>query len=106
MKYVQVDEISLKYDNQTKRTNDQDGVSVSVPYWGNPCAVENVDETHQVVGNYFSSISNMLANDLGFEKGKTILAAPYDYRKGPGMDLIQGPQTNSKFHLQSNFSNL
>lgn len=73
----------LKYDLETRRTSNADGVDINIPGWGDPSVVEYVDPSKAEHGLYFNNIANMLVDDLGYVRNVSLRGAPYDFRKGP-----------------------
>lgn len=82
--YCWVDNVKLYYDKITRTTHNTPGVDIRIPgEWGDPFVVEYIDPTKNKAGYYFKTISEMLVNDLGYERKKNIHGAPYDFRKAP-----------------------
>lgn len=77
-----IDNVKLNYDNVTRTTTNQPGVSIRVPGWGSPEVVEWLDPTHASAGSYFKDIGNALVN-IGYDRNKSLRGAPYDFRKAP-----------------------
>lgn len=77
-----IDNVSLRYDNVTRRTSNAPGVTTRVPGWGNPDVVEWLDPTHASAGSYFKDIGNALVA-AGYVRNLSLRGAPYDFRKGP-----------------------
>lgn len=88
----QIDNIKLIYDNQTRKTSNQDGVDIRIPGWGDPFVVEYLDPSKASQGSYFKDIGNMLVSQLGYLRNVSLFGAPYDFRKGP-----------SRFFINTNF---
>lgn len=78
------DNIILNYDPITRHTTNNPGVEVRVPGWGDPTVVEFLDPSQQIfsITFYFNAFVEALIR-VGYERKKTIRAAPYDFRKGP-----------------------
>ena len=77
-----VDNMKLLYDNQTRKTRNNDGVEMKIPDFGNTTSVEYLDVGRSAYALYFGNIVDALI-DMGYERKKTIFAAPYDFRKAP-----------------------
>ena len=64
-----------------------------MPYFGNTTGIEYLDPSTKYVGEYFASFVQGMV-DAGYVRGKSIRAAPYDFRSAPGKlfisKLIQG----------------
>lgn len=63
-----------------------EGVEVRVPGWGTTEVIEWIDPEMNYSGAYFSYIVTMLI-DSGYTRRKNLHGAPYDFRKGPSMDI-------------------
>lgn len=76
----------ITYDNVTRKTRNTEGVEIKLPKWGQTDAIEWLDSTpiidHLDSGAYFFHIAHAMTK-RGYERGKTIFGAPYDFRKGP-----------------------
>ncbi|XP_052894493.1 phospholipase A2 group XV-like [Anopheles moucheti] len=77
-----IDNIRLEYDNVTRTSRNAPGVVTRVPGFGQSETVEWIDPSHASVGAYFVNIANALVAN-GYVRDKSILGAPYDFRKGP-----------------------
>ncbi|XP_058125353.1 phospholipase A2 group XV-like [Anopheles ziemanni] len=77
-----IDNIRLEYDNVTRTTRNSPGVVTRVPGFGQSETVEWIDPSHASVGAYFVNIANALVSN-GYARDKSIVGAPYDFRKGP-----------------------
>ncbi|KAL3282550.1 hypothetical protein HHI36_005730 [Cryptolaemus montrouzieri] len=77
-----IDNLKLIYDNQTRTTRNNDGVSLRIPGFGLSETVEWLDPSHAATGSYFNAIANLLVS-LGHERNITLRGAPYDFRKAP-----------------------
>lgn len=98
---AQIENMQLKYDNKTKKTRNQDGVFVRVPYWGETKSVESLDIHETDNWKFFTSITKSLVDRLDYQRDVSIRAAPYDFRKGPGLLLNKKPQNTNKFFHHS-----
>ena len=81
------DTIKLLYNRQTRSSSNVAGVETRVPGWGQTECVEYLDPSWSAwllgdVGNYMHSLVQYLV-DLGYRRGDTIRAAPYDFRLAP-----------------------
>ena len=82
---------SLVYDAAKNTYNNQSGVEVKTSGFGDTCKVEyltaNPYETSCTwqlpAGNYLHTFVDYFV-DLGYQRGKTIRAAPYDWRLAAG----------------------
>uniref|UniRef100_A0A182TIV3 Phosphatidylcholine-sterol acyltransferase n=1 Tax=Anopheles melas TaxID=34690 RepID=A0A182TIV3_9DIPT len=89
-----IDNIRLEYDNVTRTTCNSPGVTTRVPGFGQSETVEWIDPSHASVGAYFVNIANALVSN-GYVRDKSIVGAPYDFRKGP--------TENKEYFLQLKF---
>ncbi|XP_066594723.1 lysosomal phospholipase A and acyltransferase-like [Prorops nasuta] len=78
-----IDNIKLVYNNETRKSSNQEGVDIRIPGWGDPTVVEYLDPSKASQGSYFRYIGDMLVKDLGYIRNLSLRAAPYDFRKGP-----------------------
>ena len=69
------------YDGTTHTMKNAPGVETRVPGFGNTDTIEFLDTDHLV--KYFAPVVDNLVS-LGYERGVTVRAAPYDFRYGPG----------------------
>jgi len=81
------DTIRLVYDRETRKSSNVAGVETRVQGWGNTDSVEYLDPSWSAwvigdVGNYMSDLVKYFVK-MGYVRGKTIRAAPYDFRFGP-----------------------
>lgn len=82
----------MKFDRNTGQySSSSDEVTVEVPGFGETKTVENLSEEFITslipLLNYFRDFVNYFV-ERGYERGKSIRAAPYDWRLGPGMQLL------------------
>ena len=75
-----VDNMRLIYDNKTRTTRNNDGVEMKIPDFGNTTSVEYLDVGRSSYALYFGNIVDALV-EMGYERKKSIFAAPYDFRK-------------------------
>ena len=85
--YIICNYYRLKYDrttNQYSRTSDL--ITVEAPEIGKTYAVENLggDMITSRFLDHFKEFVDYFV-ERGYERGKSIRAAPYDWRVGPGM---------------------
>ncbi len=71
----------LKYDSQTNSYANLPGVQVRVPGFGDTNTVEFLDDNENEHSAYFQTLVEYFEGK-GYVKGKTIRAAPYDWRLG------------------------
>jgi len=81
------DTIRLVYDRDSRKSHNVAGVETRVQGWGNTDSVEYLDPSWSAwvigdVGNYMSDFVKYFVSQ-GYVRGKTIRAAPYDFRFGP-----------------------
>jgi len=81
------DTIRLVYNRTSGMSSNVAGVETRVPGWGQTSSVEYLDPSWSawVIGNAGSYMKDLVQHfvDLGYERGRTIRAAPYDFRLGP-----------------------
>ena len=77
-----VDNIRLVYDNVTRKTSNSPGVDIRVPGFGNTSTIEYVDPSRVSFTGYYNILVNALIG-FGYERGKNLKGAPYDFRKAP-----------------------
>jgi lysophospholipase-3 len=77
----------LKYDRITGRySSSDDDIRIRVPGFGDTETVEELSQTGLKDFPYFKELVNYFV-DRGYERGKSIRGAPYDWRYGPGKML-------------------
>ncbi|KAK9888719.1 hypothetical protein WA026_000945 [Henosepilachna vigintioctopunctata] len=74
--------MKLIYNNKTRTTRNNDGVTLRIPGFGFTETVEWLDPSHTATGSYFNPITNLLVS-LGHQRNLTLKGAPYDFRKAP-----------------------
>lgn len=76
----------MTYDPKSRTTSNTPGVEIRVPGWSTTDTMEWIDTTYIVqnydFGAYYTYIVNALVTK-GYQRGKNIFGAPYDFRKGP-----------------------
>ncbi|KAK9888718.1 hypothetical protein WA026_000945 [Henosepilachna vigintioctopunctata] len=77
-----IDNMKLIYNNKTRTTRNNDGVTLRIPGFGFTETVEWLDPSHTATGSYFNPITNLLVS-LGHQRNLTLKGAPYDFRKAP-----------------------
>ncbi|CAM6102097.1 unnamed protein product [Calypogeia fissa] len=75
--------IQLVYNEETERFENFPGVETKVPYWGSTEGMEVLDPTWKSLATYMSPLVSGL-KAKGYEVGKTLFGAPYDFRYAPG----------------------
>ena len=75
---------SLDYDSATKNYSNASGVEVRVPGFGGTETVEYLDAL-RLRPEFNTLVDYFVAR--GYERGKTIRAAPYDWRLAAGICL-------------------
>ena len=73
----------LEYDEKTDRAKNAKGVTTRVPDFGNTTAIEWLDPYLHGPASYFYPFVDSLCRLLGYERGKSLRAAPYDFRYDP-----------------------
>lgn len=74
----------LTYDkNSDQYSSGDDDIDVNVPGFGDTDTVEDLGQVFVRI-EYFHSLVEYFV-DRGYERGKDIRAAPYDWRLAPGM---------------------
>ncbi|KAI1722437.1 lecithin:cholesterol acyltransferase domain-containing protein [Ditylenchus destructor] len=76
------DNMRLLFNNRTNLSENNEGVDIRVPGFGNTDTVEWLDASKRSPGLYFASIADALAS-WGYTRGKNIVGAPYDWRRAP-----------------------
>ncbi len=71
----------LEYNSRTNIYTNSPGVEVRVPGFGETETVEFLD-TDKTMESFYTFVEYFVAK--GYERGKSIRAAPYDWRFGPG----------------------
>jgi len=83
--------MKLIYDNVTDEIRSNDGVQVRPADFGGTSGVEYLDPTIKIsMTSYFKSLVEAFVKK-GYQRGKSIYAAPYDFR--------MGPHTNKQFMI-------
>ena len=90
-KRAMISPCSLEYNEATNTYGNKTGTEIKVSGFGGTCKVEylasNPVETSCTwqlpVGNYFHTFVGYFA-DRGYQRGKSIRAAPYDWRLAAG----------------------
>ena len=74
----------MEYDRNTGQySSGDDDIKVQVPGFGGTETVETLSTTGLQDLEYFNKLVQYFV-DRGYERGKSIRAAPYDWRYGPG----------------------
>lgn len=74
--------MKLIYNSTTRSSMNSPGVEIRVGGFGKTESVEYVDPSKVHGSNYFDRLVKQLV-DLGYERDKNILGAPYDFRRAP-----------------------
>ena len=79
----------LHFNRSTGEYSNTQGVETRVPGFGNTSCVENLDPTAPFLSktSYFDLLVEHFVQ-LGYERGESIRAAPYDWRLAAGMKAI------------------
>ena len=79
----------MKYDRSTGQYSSSDSdIRIKVPGFGGTKTIEELSQTGLNDFPYFKDMVKYFV-DRGYERGKSIRGAPYDWRYGPGkMPLI------------------
>ena len=64
------------------------GVFIRVPGFGDTSSIEYLDPALSHPGEYFAPFVESLVDKFGYVRGKSIRAAPYDFRFGPGLTFF------------------
>ncbi|KFD54536.1 Lecithin:cholesterol acyltransferase [Trichuris suis] len=81
-----VDNMRMVYDEATGTTSNSPGVTTRIPGWGNTSTIEYIDPSKIGYGVYFADMVNAMVS-WGYERGKTVRGAPYDFRRAPNHNL-------------------
>ena len=76
----------LRYNSGTRYFEDNTGVRVQVPGFGETTSVEYLSSGMVYPVEYFHTTVQYFV-DRGYERGNTIRAAPYDWRLAAGLFL-------------------
>jgi len=82
------DDIQLHFDPKTGKNCNTVGVKTRVPGWGTTDSVEYLDPSWSAwvlkdCGNYAATLVKHFVDHWGYVRGKSIRAAPYDFRFAP-----------------------
>lgn len=75
--------LSLYYNPETDAYSNVKGVETRVPYFGTTKGMEYLDPSLKFLTGYMIDLVNAL-KARGYESGKSIFGAPYDFRFAPG----------------------
>jgi lysophospholipase-3 len=78
-----VDNMSLDYDNTTRKTTDRPGVEIKIKGFGDTDTVEYLDSSRYSLTGYFNVIVDALVKRYGHQRGVSVRGAPYDWRRSP-----------------------
>jgi len=76
------DNIRLVYDPATRKYSNAPGITTRVPGFGSTETVEFLDPSLEWISGYMDKLVERLV-ESGYERGRTIAAAPYDFRYSP-----------------------
>ncbi|XP_066927117.1 lysosomal phospholipase A and acyltransferase-like [Clytia hemisphaerica] len=79
-----VENFKLQWNEENGRMENVPGVFTQCPDFGNTTAIEWLDPSVHGPGVYFYPLVNGLVKKFGYVRGKTLRAAPYDFRYDPG----------------------
>lgn len=77
------DRLSLDYNPETDAYSNVKGVETRVPYFGTTEGMEYLDPSLKIVSGYMIHLVEALKAQ-GYESGKSLYGAPYDFRFAPG----------------------
>lgn len=77
------EDISLAFDEKTLLFSNNTGVHVRAKGWGNTSGIQYLDDDEQYLTEYFKDMVEYLEEELGYQDGLTLRAAPYDWRMSP-----------------------
>jgi len=88
------EDIRLKYDPKTRTVMNTEGVDIRPVMWGNTWGVEYLDTPLGIANaaTYMHKLVRSLIS-LGYERGKDVRAATYDFRRAP----VHNPEFSPKF---------
>uniref|UniRef100_A0A1I8IMT1 Lecithin-cholesterol acyltransferase-like 1 n=1 Tax=Macrostomum lignano TaxID=282301 RepID=A0A1I8IMT1_9PLAT len=75
--------LEMKFDPNTGRSRDNDGVSIVVPGFGETETVEWLSDVKIEQTGYYNKLVDHLVNKLGYRRGVDIVGAPFDFRRAP-----------------------
>ncbi|KAL2613855.1 hypothetical protein R1flu_025547 [Riccia fluitans] len=75
--------MKLVYNEETKKFENFPGVETRVPHWGTTEGMEYLDPTFKSLASYMGPLVQGLKGE-GYEVGKNLFGAPYDFRYAPG----------------------
>jgi hypothetical protein len=82
LKHHPVNLFRLVFNETTLISANAPGVETRTPGFGGTDSVEWLDPSKASQGNYFSPIVEALTA-WGYKRGKTVLGAPFDWRRAP-----------------------
>ncbi|CAJ0577555.1 unnamed protein product, partial [Mesorhabditis spiculigera] len=77
-----VDNMKLVYNTTSGLSSNMPGVDIRVPGFSATETIEWLDPSNASTGSYFFTLVDMMAQ-WGYKRGKSVVAAPYDWRKSP-----------------------
>lgn len=78
-----VENFKLQWDDKSGRMQNVPGVITETPGFGNTSGIEWLDPDVHGPGVYFYPFVDALCKNFGYVRGKTLRAAPYDFRYDP-----------------------
>uniref|UniRef100_A0A5K3EWW6 Group XV phospholipase A2 n=1 Tax=Mesocestoides corti TaxID=53468 RepID=A0A5K3EWW6_MESCO len=97
------DYFKLVYNNETRRSEDNDKASISFPGWGETWPVDNLDSRPHTVTKYFQDVTNAFTANPYYVSNFTIRGAPFDFRKAPNENEDFNPKM--KLLVEETFRN-
>ncbi|VDM30985.1 unnamed protein product [Hydatigera taeniaeformis] len=77
------DYFKLKYNNATRRTEENDKAIITFPGWGETWPVDNLDSHPHSVTRYFQDLTAAFTQNPYYVPNSTIRGAPFDFRRAP-----------------------
>eukprot|EP00731_Ephydatia_muelleri_P026959 Em0018g1059a len=98
------DNIMLRYSNETGQYGNTPGVETKVPGFGDTSSIEFLDPARKWFEptQYFYALVQHFV-EFGYERGKTIRAAPYDWRFSADALLQQGYYDNLRSLIENTY---
>ncbi|KAL5968000.1 Phospholipase A2 group XV, partial [Taenia solium] len=86
------DYFRLKYNNETRRTEENDKAIITFPGWGETWSVDNLDSRPHSVTKYFQDLTTAFIQNPYYVPNFTIRGAPFDFRKAPNENVDFNPK--------------
>ncbi|CUT98876.1 phospholipase A [Echinococcus multilocularis] len=77
------DYFKLKYNNETRRTEENDKAIITFPGWGETWSIDNLDSRPHSVTKYFQDLTTAFTQNPYYVPNSTIRGAPFDFRRAP-----------------------